>query len=84
MAKGGIEINETTDRPILEELNKRGNLNPIHISEAINRHRNYVVTRLKGLEKIGLVTNLGHGLYQISEKGKKYLNNDLEICQLEE
>lgn len=68
--------NKTTDIPILEELDRRGNLNPIHISEAINRHRNYVSTRLGLLVDEGYVESLGHGLYALTKEGREYLESE--------
>ena len=79
---GPDRITDTTDIPMLEELRERGNLNPIHIAEGINRDRNYVSSRLSFLADLGLVENLGHGLYTITEQGEAFLDGDLDAGEL--
>ncbi|EMA31455.1 MULTISPECIES: hypothetical protein [Haloarcula] len=68
--------NQKTDITMLEELAERGNLNPIHISEAINRHRNYVTKRVGFLVDAGYVENLDHGLYTITDRGREYIESE--------
>ncbi|AKH96537.1 PhiH1 repressor-like protein [Halanaeroarchaeum sulfurireducens] len=63
---------------MLEKLRERGNLNPIHSAAGINRDRNDVSSRRSFLVDLGLVENLGHGLYSITEEGEAFLNGDLD------
>lgn len=60
-----IELSET-DTAIIGELREGRNL-PANIAESINSDRHYVQRRLKRLREHNIVTNIGHGVYELTE-----------------
>ena len=56
-----------TDQAIIEELREGRNL-PSNIAEDIGKSRQYVVERMLRLEELGVVRNLGRGLYELAEE----------------
>lgn len=74
----------STDDAILESLCDKGNQQPVHVANQIDRHRKYVGERLRELAEYGLVENLGQGLYRITDTGEAYLDGDLDASELEQ
>jgi len=73
----------STDDAILESLRNKGNQQPVHVANQIDRHRKYVGERLRELAEYGLVENLGQGLYRITGTGERYLEGELDVSELE-
>lgn len=72
------------DDRILEFLSENGPRSPskINESEAIRYSRGYINSRCQKLADYGLVLNLGNGVYQITERGEKYLKGDVDTNEL--
>jgi Mn-dependent DtxR family transcriptional regulator len=58
-----------TDQMILEELQDGRNLGA-NIAVDIERHQKTVTRRLNQLKDYGLVDNIGHGVYELTEAGQ--------------
>lgn len=58
-----------TDKLLLQELQKGRNLGA-NLAEDIDRHQKTVTKRLRQLEDYGAVRNIGHGVYELTEKGQ--------------
>ncbi len=71
------------DDSILEELYETGNLQPAEIADRIQKTRKYVGVRCRELKQYGLVENMGHGTYSITEEGRGYLAGELDASELE-
>ncbi|WP_310898490.1 MarR family transcriptional regulator [Haloarcula onubensis] len=71
------------DDRILEYLyeEERGAPTDMVKSGFVRYSNSYVSQRLKKLESHGLVQNLGRGLYTITDRGKKYLNGELNTSE---
>jgi len=58
------------DERILDAL-EEGARNPSYLAEELDYTRQYVHQRLQVLVGADLVQNLGHGLYELEEPGRK-------------
>jgi len=72
------------DDYILEMLEDTGIvLSPQVIAYNIDYSRNYINDRMSYLREAGLVDRVDEGLYQITDRGKKYLSGELDADDLE-
>jgi len=72
------------DDRILETLESSGLvLSPRVLSENTDYTRNYINKRLKKLRENGLVDRVDDGLYRITDRGRAYLDGDLDAEDLE-
>jgi len=70
------------DDRILESLDSSGMiLSPSVIAINIDKSRDEVNRRLSTLVEHGLVTRVQRGYYEITERGQRYLNGDLDLTQ---
>ena len=72
-----------TDDMILEYLRDEGTGTPKVLSDALGKSQGYINQRLSTLADYGLVTKVARGVYQLSEQGEQYLDEDLDVSQLE-
>ena len=72
-----------SDDRILELLREHGNLTPQAIEDFGGPGAGHAQNRLPILTEYGLTRRLSRGLYQITEEGEKYLNEDLDASELE-
>lgn len=72
-----------SDNRILELLREHGNLTPKAIEDFGGPGAGHAQNRLPILAKYGLVQRLSRGLYQITEQGEAYLNENLDASELE-
>lgn len=74
------------DDRILEYLNEEGPSSPkkMYDDGRIRFSRTYINVRCQALAEHGLVLNLGNGIYQITDDGKRYLDGDLDTSVDEE
>lgn len=77
------------DDQILECLNSMGNLTPLALSregeiERVDCGRKYAGMRARELTKYGMAIKIDRGLYQITDKGRAYLNQELDASTLEQ
>jgi len=63
-----MRLQRPTDELILGELQHSRNLGA-NIADDIGRHQKTVTKRLNQLEDYGLVSNVGRGLYEITDAG---------------
>jgi len=75
---------------LLEYLDEFGNHQPAQIAYKMDDifadfsyDRNYLGQRLRTLANYGLVTNLGNGVYSITDDGRAYLAGDLDAGELD-
>ncbi|WP_226004101.1 winged helix-turn-helix domain-containing protein [Natrinema salinisoli] len=59
-------------------------LSPRVLSANIDYSRHYLSTRLGTLRDAGLVDRVDEGLYQITDRGRAYLEGELDTEDLEE
>lgn len=71
---GVMLLQRPTDELILEELQGGRNLGA-NIADEIDRHKKTVTKRLNQLDDYGLVTNIGRGVYEITEAGQVALDH---------
>ena len=72
------------DDRILETLEESGLiLSPRVLSANIDYSRHYISARLAKLRDTGLVDRVDDGLYQITDRGRAYLEGDLDAEDLE-
>lgn len=79
--------NPADDR-ILEVLEREGNMTPRAVSKEgevprVDITRDYAGTRLRTLRIYGLVERVDRGLYRITDKGRAYLDQELDAATLE-
>lgn len=55
-----------TDKSIIRELRDGRNV-PANIARSIDSDRHYVQRRLKRMREHNIVTNIGHGVYELTE-----------------
>ena len=74
------------DDRILEFLHEEGPSTPksMYDDGRIRFSRGYINTRCRVLSDNGLLVNLGNGVYQITEDGKKYLAGELDTAEMDE
>lgn len=71
------------DERILEYLRDEDVGTPKKIAERIDKHNNYIGERCRELTRYGLLNKIDRGVYVISDKGEKYLEEELDASQLE-
>jgi predicted transcriptional regulator len=73
------------DERILEFLREEGPRQPKQIAsdERVHFSGQYVGQRCRTLAPYGLIQNLGNGVYTITEKGEQYLDEELDVRELE-
>jgi repressor of nif and glnA expression len=73
------------DERILEFLNEEGPRAPSKIAEdtRILYRSQHVGNRCRLLAEIRLLRKVGNGVYDITEKGQKYLAGELELSELQ-
>lgn len=74
------------DDRVLEYLREEGPASPkkMHDDGRIRFSRGYINVRCQKLANYGLVVNLGNGVYQITELGGAYLDEELDTAELDE
>ena len=76
-------MNQTDDR-ILELLDESDLiLTPAVMARNLDYTRNWVSRRVGKLESAGLVEPIDSGYYRISDRGRAYLEGDLDADELE-
>lgn len=76
-----------TDDRILEVIRDAGNMTPLALSregetQRIDVGRKYAGERCRELAHYGLLQKIERGLFGMTEKGKAYLNEDLDASEL--
>ena len=79
-----VEWMVPSDDPILELLREHGNLTPRAVEDFGGPSMGHCQDRLPELAKYGLVERISRGLYQITDKGEAYLNEELDESALQE
>jgi ArsR family transcriptional regulator, cadmium/lead-responsive transcriptional repressor len=74
---------EPIDDEILERLRDGEVFMPKQIAEGIDARSPRVAYRCRELSTYGLVTTLATGMYDLSEQGRRYLENELDPNQLD-
>lgn len=75
------------DDRLLEFLSEEGPHSPskIESDDRVRYGSEYIGRRLRNhLEPHGLVSNVGNGVYSITEVGKQYLAGELDVTKLEQ
>jgi predicted transcriptional regulator len=57
---------------------------PAEIAEETDYNRKYIGRRARKLARAGLLENLGRGLYQITDRGREYLEGEFDARTLDE
>lgn len=72
------------DDRILEFLEEEGPSTPkkMHDDGRVRFSRTYINTRCKELSDYKLIRNLGNGVYQITDLGRRYLTGELDTADL--
>jgi predicted transcriptional regulator len=60
-----IRLNET-DQRIIEQLRDGRNV-PANLADELNFSRQYIQQRLQRMEEHGIVSNIGRGVYELTE-----------------
>lgn len=81
MRKSGRWMVLVDDR-ILEALNEEGFMTPSDLAnlEELQYSAQHIGDRCRKLAKHGLVENVGNGVYQITERGEKYLEGEINTA----
>lgn len=82
MRKGAEWMKPSDDR-ILELLRERGNLTPQAVEDFGGPSAGYAQDRLPVLSEYGLARRISRGLYQITDEGRAYLDEELDASTLE-
>lgn len=72
-----------SDDKILELLREHGNLTPRAVEDFGGPTKGHAQDRLPMLAKYGLADRISRGLYQITDDGCAYLNEELDASTLE-
>ncbi|MEF8757448.1 MAG: MarR family transcriptional regulator [Halobacteriales archaeon] len=74
------------DDRVLEYLREEGTSTPKRMSEddRIRFSRSYVNARCTELARRSFLLNLGNGVYQITSRGREYLDGELDAAEIEE
>ena len=72
-----------SDDRILELLRERGNLTPRAVEDFGGPTSGHAHDRLPKLARYGLADRISHGLYQITDQGRAYLDEELDASTLE-
>lgn len=59
-----------TDRLVLQDLSEDGRNLAANVADNVDLHRKTVAPRLRQLEDYGLVTDIGRGVYEITDDGE--------------
>lgn len=72
------------DERVLEFLNEEGPRQPKQIAndDRISYSSEYIGRRCRKLAEVGLLENLGNGVYMITQHGQAYLNEELDARTL--
>ena len=72
------------DERILEYLNEHESGTPTGMSndKYVRFSRSHIHQRCQKLERYGLITFLGNGVYVLSDRGEQYLNRELDAEKL--
>lgn len=75
------------DDRILEALRDAGNLTPHAVSreglvERVDIGRKYAGVRMRELASYGLLARVDEGLYELTEEGRAYLDEELNASEL--
>jgi len=73
------------DERILEYLkeNESGTPTSMSNSKYVRFSRSHIHQRCQKLKRYGLITFLGNGVYVISDKGRQYLDEELDASDLQ-
>jgi Mn-dependent DtxR family transcriptional regulator len=71
------------DDRILELIREHGNLTPSAIEAKGGPVRQYASERCSSLAKYGLLTQIHCGLYGLTDKGRAYLDEELNAAELD-
>lgn len=72
-----------SDDRILELLREEGNLTPQAVEDFGGPVAGHASDRLPKLAEYGLVIRISRGLYRITDKGVAYLDEELDVSELE-
>ena len=78
-----VEWMVPSDDSILELLREHGNLTPRAVEDLGGPTSGHAHDRLPVLKEHGLVDKISRGLYQITEKGEAYLDEELDASELD-
>ena len=75
------------DDRILEAFRQYGNMTPLALSKEghearVDTTRNYIAERCRVLVEYGLIDQIDHGLYALSDHGRAYLDEELDASTL--
>lgn len=81
MRKSGAWMTIWDDR-ILEYIDREGSGSPKQLKESgyIRVSKSHISRRLRTLAEHGLLTNLGNGVYVITDDGEAYLEGELDTA----
>lgn len=83
VARGRADWMKPIDDAILETLRDETNLTPQAFDDLDVTAANYAGERCRELAKRGLVEKWSAGLYRITDKGRQYLDEQLDARELE-
>lgn len=88
MRKTADWMSQPADDRILEVIREEGNMTPLALSRdgevsRIDIGRKWAGERCRDLAKHGLLNRLDKGLFGITDKGRAYLDEDLDASELE-
>ena len=66
-----------TDRRIINEL-QEGRVTPAYLRNELEVSREYASERLKRFREHGIVVRLAAGLYELTETGEEWIENDVK------
>lgn len=72
-----------SDDRILELLREHGNLTPQAVEDFGGPTAGHAQNRLPELTRYGLTERISRGLYQITDQGESYLDEELDATELE-
>ena len=76
------------DDRILEVFREQGNMTPFALSREgheprVDTTRHYTAERCRELVRYGMIRQLDRGLYQITDTGRAYLDEELDASTLD-
>lgn len=71
-----------SDDVILEMIEEYGNLTPRAIEELGGPVRGHAGDRCRELYRHGLLNRIARGLYELSDRGQRYLDGDIDNSEL--
>lgn len=83
MSEDSAEWMEPMDDEILEALRDEDIFTPNQIADAVDKYPPDVATRCRQLADHGLVTKHTTGMYDLNERGERYLAGELDSGELE-